>query len=93
MSIVLYSIFMGYAIDHDGPTSVYRQLADVLAGQIRSGAIEPNRPIPSEALLCREFGVARGTARKAVELLRDDGLVITVAGRGTFARPNAERMR
>ncbi|MEV7807666.1 winged helix-turn-helix domain-containing protein [Microbispora sp. NPDC088329] len=33
----------------------------------------------------REFAVARTTARRALRRLRDDGLVYTVHGRGTFA--------
>jgi GntR family transcriptional regulator len=34
----------------------------------------------------QEYGIARGTARRAVEVLRDEGLVITVQGRGTYVR-------
>jgi len=30
---------------------------------------------------------ARGAARRAIEVLRDEGLVITVQGRGTYIRP------
>lgn len=75
-------------IDHDGPEPVYRQLVVLLAGRIASGALRPGRPIPSETRLCQEFGIARGTARKAVALLREQRLVITIAGRGTFVQPS-----
>jgi DNA-binding GntR family transcriptional regulator len=34
--------------------------------------------------LQQEFGLARGTVLHAVELLREEGLVRTVTGRGTF---------
>jgi len=34
----------------------------------------------------QEFGVARATARHAVELLREEGLVVKVPGLGTFVR-------
>jgi DNA-binding GntR family transcriptional regulator len=43
--------------------------------------------VPSETQLPQEFGIARGTARKAIALLRDEGLVITVQGRGSYVRP------
>lgn len=33
-----------------------------------------------------EFGVARGTIREAIRLLREEGLVITETGRGTLVR-------
>ncbi|MFC6019553.1 GntR family transcriptional regulator [Plantactinospora solaniradicis] len=71
-------------IDPDGPVPVYQQVADVLAGRIAKGDLVPHRPIPSEAAIVQEFGVARGTARRAVALLRDRGLVYTVPQRGTY---------
>ncbi|MDQ2874249.1 MAG: GntR family transcriptional regulator [Actinomycetota bacterium] len=43
-------------------------------------------PVPSETSLVQEFGVARGTVRRAIEVLRDEGLVLTVQGRGTFVK-------
>ncbi|MFF5082320.1 GntR family transcriptional regulator [Actinoplanes sp. NPDC000266] len=52
----------------------------------------PNRPIPSETALVQEFGIARGTARHAVELLRERGLVATIPGRGTFVLPRRRRL-
>jgi DNA-binding GntR family transcriptional regulator len=74
-------------LDPLGPTPVYQQLAAILRARIESGELAPNRPIPSETALQQEHGVARGTARRAVALLRDEGLVVTVKGRGTFVRP------
>src|SRR3954447_20346845 len=71
-------------IDHDGPTPLYVQVADAVGARIASGELQPNRPIPSENQLVQQYGVARGTARKAIELLRDRGLVMTVTGRGTY---------
>jgi GntR family transcriptional regulator len=38
-------------------------------------------------MIMDEFGIALGTAREAVRVLRDDGLVVTEHGRGTIARP------
>ena len=69
------------------PTPLYVQLANVLRDMIASGELEPRAPLPSESYLQQEQGVARGTVRKAVEILRDEGLVITIGGRGTFVSP------
>ena len=74
-------------IDPLGPTPVYRQLARILRERIASGDLAPNRPIPSEAQLRQQYGIARGTARRAVQVLRDERLVVTVTGRGTYVRP------
>jgi GntR family transcriptional regulator len=80
-------------VDPDGPTPVYVQIADIIQQRIEAGELQPNRPIPSELAIQQEFGVARGTARRAVELLRDRGLVFTVPQRGTFVaeRPGNTR--
>jgi GntR family transcriptional regulator len=78
-------------IDHDSPTPVYQQIAAWVAERIASGELVPNRPIPSEKTLMQEFeGVARTTIRRSVKYLRDQGLVYTVAQRGTYVSPPAE---
>ncbi|MCW2901772.1 MAG: GntR family transcriptional regulator [Streptosporangiaceae bacterium] len=71
-------------IDHDGPDPLYQQVAAIIAGRIAAGLLVPGRPIPSETHMQQEFGVARTTARKAVALLRDQGLVRTVTGKGSY---------
>lgn len=76
-------------IDPEGMQPVYVQVADVIAARIAHGDLVPNRPIPSETAMVQEFGIARGTARRAVELLRERGLVATIPGRGTFVLPPA----
>ena len=77
-------------IDHHGETPIYQQLAAILRARISSGELAVGRPIPSEQTLAQEYGVARLTARKAVGLLRDEGLVKHVVGRGTFVQPPAK---
>jgi len=63
---------------------LYVQLADVVAGKIASGELAPDRPIPSENHLADEYGVARLTARRAAQELRERGLIVTVRGKGSF---------
>lgn len=71
-------------IDHEGPIPVYQQLANILRAQIAAGTLPPGRPIPSERTLVQTYGVAVGTIKKAIQLLRDEGLVYTVIGRGVY---------
>jgi GntR family transcriptional regulator len=73
-------------VDHMDPTPLYVQLANVLRRMIESGELEPRAPLPSESYLQQEHGVARGTVRMAVRILRDEGLVVTIGGRGSFVR-------
>lgn len=63
---------------------LYVQLADIIARKIASGELAPDRPIPSENHLADEYGVARLTARRATQELRERGLVVTVRGKGSF---------
>ncbi|MFF0876617.1 GntR family transcriptional regulator [Micromonospora aurantiaca (nom. illeg.)] len=72
------------SLDPLAPEPLYVQLADTIEARIRSGELAPRRPIPSETTLRQEFGVARGTVRQAVALLRERGLVVTVHAKGTF---------
>jgi DNA-binding GntR family transcriptional regulator len=63
----------------------YRQIAAWLRGRIEAGEYRPGEdPLPSEKDLVGMFGVARDTARRAVQVLRDEGLVVTVPQRGTY---------
>lgn len=71
-------------IDRDGPIPPYRQIAEHLRARIKDGSIQPGRRIPSIVEMEQEYGVARDTLRKAVQVLRDEGLVETVNGMGIY---------
>lgn len=66
---------------------IYQQIAAIIAERIRSGEYEPDRAIPSEPDLCDEFSVARNTVRAALRVLAEQGLTVTVRGKGTFVVP------
>ncbi len=59
----------------------YLDLADTLRERIGGGV---RGALPSEAELGREYGVSRVTVRRALELLRDEGLVAARQGVGWF---------
>jgi GntR family transcriptional regulator len=64
--------------------TIAAQLAAMLRARIGSGELAPNRPIPGESTLMRQYGVARETADKAVRALVAEGLVYVVPGRGAY---------
>ena len=74
-------------IDPEGPDPLYLQLAAILRERIRTGVYPVNRPVPSITSLQQEFDLARGTVIHAIEVLREEGAVRTVQGRGTFVAP------
>jgi GntR family transcriptional regulator len=77
-------------IDPIGPEPPYKQIAAILRKRIESGQYAPGTRIPTESELVEAFEVARSTARRAVEALRETGLVYTVPGRGTYVTGQSE---
>src|SRR5690554_720922 len=71
------------------PTSgrpAYRQIADHLRAAITNGELAEGAKLPSETELMEQYGVARGTVRQAIMLLRGEGAVVADHGRGVFVR-------
>jgi len=62
----------------------YRQIADELRSRIDAGAFGSARVLPSESDLSAEYDASRVTVRKALEVLRDEGLVASRQGFGWF---------
>ena len=77
------------SIDREGPVPPYRQIAGIIRKRITEGEIPPGRRIPSLVEMEQEFGVARDTLRKAVQVLKDEGLVETVTGMGVYVKQPA----
>ena len=71
-------------IDPHAPEPSYRQLADQLRARIRSGQIAPREALPSITFMQQETGLAVNTIRKAIDILVEEQLVVTVPGRGTY---------
>ena len=62
----------------------YQQIADELRGRVAAGSYVAGRVLPSEAELSSEFDASRVTIRRALETLRDEGLVDARQGFGWF---------
>lgn len=76
-------------IDRGGPVPPYRQLAGILRDRIESGDLPPGSALPSISKLAAEHGMSEFTVKKAIRVLKDEGLVEGVAGYGTFIRAPA----
>lgn len=68
----------------------YAQLADILRERIAAEDYEPGELLPSEPRLGQEFDLGRLTVRKAIGILRTEGLVDTVRGVGNRVRERRE---
>lgn len=63
---------------------IYKSIADRLRLRLNSSDYNIGSPLPGEKALAKEFGVARMTIRKALDLLVSWGLVERRHGSGTF---------
>ena len=68
----------------------YRELADQLKAEILQGRMKPGEQLMTELELCKAHDISRHTAREALRLLSDDGLITRRRGSGTVvAEPSA----
>lgn len=77
-------------VDPSRPVYVWRQVADWIAGRIASGELQPGARLEGERELAETAGVAVGTVRRAVEDLRQRGLVVTLPAKGTYVAERAD---
>lgn len=64
--------------------------ADMLE-RIRGGHVFADGKLPSENELSQEFGVSRPTVREALRRLREEGLIHSRQGAGSFVTPQPQR--
>ncbi|AXI77387.1 GntR family transcriptional regulator [Peterkaempfera bronchialis] len=71
-------------IRRDVPTAIHVQISEHIRLRIASGEWPAHYRLKSEPELAQEFGVSRGTVRRALATLIEEGLLRQVRGRGTF---------
>jgi GntR family transcriptional regulator len=72
---------------------IYHQIARVLRSRIFHSLYPDGGTIPSENELTREFGVARLTVRQAIQQLRNEGVLISRRGSGTYVKAGLRMLR
>ncbi len=83
--------FKPFKFDARDSSPLYVQLARKLAQAIREGQYQVEEALPSERLLSESLGVSRVTARKAIDQLVDQGLVVRRQGSGNYIAPRFEQ--
>lgn len=71
------------SVDHGAPEPAYLQLAAILRDRISAGDWRSG-PLPSTKQLMQQYAVGRDTVLRAVQILREDGLIFTVPRRGSY---------
>lgn len=63
---------------------LYSQIVDDIRNKIYSQELSENQKIPSESELMDKYGVSRGTVKKALKILVDEGVLKQIQGKGTY---------
>lgn len=66
--------------------ALYKQVAAEIRDAIHAGTYAPGQPLPSETDLMGTYEVSRPTVRQAVSMLRSEGLIDVIHGKGSFVR-------
>jgi GntR family transcriptional regulator, histidine utilization repressor len=69
---------------HASLQPLYLQVKQHILDNIGSGKWETSARVPSENDIVKSFGVSRMTANRALRELRDEGVLVRVAGVGSF---------
>lgn len=80
-------VAMSSAIDNEfrnSPKPIYQSLEEELRRNIENGTWKNGDQLPSEEELTKIYKVSRGTVRKSIGLLVEEGLLEKVQGRGTY---------
>ena len=79
-------------ISNRSPISLYVQLKELLAQEIRENKLKPHEQIPSERELCEKYNLSRTTVRQGISLAINEGLLYSIQGKGTFvAEPKIDQ--
>lgn len=79
------------ALNPEDPRPPSQQIADLLRAAILTRKISPGERLPSGPQLASQYGVAKMTVQQAINMLRDEGLVISRKGSGVYARERPSR--
>ena len=72
---------------------LYEQLVEQLRKQIVLGNAAPGSPLPSVRQLSVELGVNPNTIQKAYQEMEQEGLIVSLPGRGSFVTSDVARMQ
>ncbi|MBF7957940.1 GntR family transcriptional regulator [Rahnella victoriana] len=70
----------------DSEVPLYLQVSEWIRENIYKGDLTTGDRVPSENQIMDMLGVSRGTVKKAVTLLVNEGMLVQVQGKGTFVK-------
>jgi GntR family transcriptional regulator len=80
-----------FTVDLNDNSPLYMQVARKLIQDVRDGRYRVDQALPSERLLSELLDISRVTARKAIDQLVDQGMVVRRRGSGNYVAPRIEQ--
>lgn len=80
-----------FIADAQDNSPLYMQIARKLSEDVRNGRYQVDQALPSERTLSELLNVSRVTARKAIDQLVEQGLVVRRRGSGNYIAPRIEQ--
>jgi len=85
---------MKLIINNNSMVPIYEQIVEQFKSAIVSGELATQESLPSVRTLAKDLKISALTVKKAYDLLEEEGLTVTVHGKGTFvAEANREKVR
>lgn len=75
---------MNIIINHTSMEPIYEQIVRQIKAMIIDGSLKEKEILPSVRTLSRELKVSALTVKKAYDYLDEEGLIVTVHGKGSF---------
>ena len=71
-------------LDNNNAVPLYEQMMMMLRERLDNHVLDAGEKLPSEAELCKSYGVSRITVRRAIDELVEEGYLEKKQGKGTF---------
>jgi len=78
-------------LDLDDPRPPSQKIANALRAAIRTKKLGPGDKLPSQPELAARYGVARETVKAALGILKDERLIVSRMGSGSYVRAQTEK--
>lgn len=68
--------------------TIYREMQK----KLQTGSFEPGDKLPTETVLAKQYGVSRPTVTRALNALKEEGLIYRITGSGSYVSNRNEHM-
>lgn len=75
---------MQIMIQHTSMQPIYEQIVEQIRYQVMHGILKSGSALPSVRSLAKDLKISALTVKKAYDFLEEEGLVVTVHGKGSF---------